>query len=415
MSLHVLIAGAGLGGLALAHGLREAGIDATVFERDPTADHRPQGYRIHIDALGHDSLAQCLPTNLYELYVATSTRTPDKQVAMFFDHHFNKTGEGNARAGDFAADRAPTAVNRRTLREILLTGLGDSVCFGKAVTGFRTHASGVTALLSDGTSVDGDLLVAADGINSAVRTQLLPHVQIWDTGVRAVTGKTPLDNLGDDFPDELHNTFTGVHGPGYRTLALAEFRSRKPADEAAAELAPEAEVGSVPDYLMWLQLARVEDFPLSESEFWQNDPSALHRLASDMLEGWDPRLLRLVERTEVPATFPLAIRAVLPSEPWSPGRVTMMGDAIHAMAPIGGRGGNTALADAALLTKELRTSTASDPITAVGRYEEGMRERGREAVLASLRNSVPSIGASSPYDTGPAATEPMTTADSGGR
>src|SRR5918992_4662643 len=128
MSLNVLIAGAGLGGLALAQGLRQAGIGVTVYERDPSPNHRPQGYRIHVDAAGHAALAECLPADLFELYVATSTRTPKTPLAVFFDHEFNQIRVGETRAGD-TSPRAPSAVNRLTLRQILLARLGDSVRF----------------------------------------------------------------------------------------------------------------------------------------------------------------------------------------------------------------------------------------------------------------------------------------------
>ncbi|MDR7301983.1 FAD-dependent oxidoreductase [Haloactinomyces albus] len=399
MSLHVLIAGAGLGGLTLAHGLRKAGVDVTVYERDPRHDFRLQGYRIHIDAPGHTALAECLPEDLYELYIATSTATPDKQVAMFFDHRFDKTGEGDARAGDFTPARSPTAVNRHTLRQILLTGLDGALRFGRELVGYEQTDAGVQAHFADGSVANGDVLVAADGINSVVRHQLLPHAEICDTGVRAITGKTTMAALEADFPEELHNTFTGVHGPDYRTLAMAEYRSRRPQQEAATELVPDARLDPVPDYLMWLQLAPVGDLPIREQALWRTDSATLHGIALDMLDGWHPTLRRLVERADKPSTFPLSVRAVLPVNPWQTSNVTLLGDAIHAMAPIGGRGANTALCDAASLSAKLRAADRGQLslYPAIAEYESRMREQGQEAVIASLHKSGPSLGARSPY------------------
>ncbi|WP_433579549.1 FAD-dependent oxidoreductase [Nocardia brasiliensis] len=70
--MHVVIAGAGVGGLCLAQGLRKNGIEATVLERDPSAHARFQGLRLRIDAHGRAALAACLPDNLYELAMATA-------------------------------------------------------------------------------------------------------------------------------------------------------------------------------------------------------------------------------------------------------------------------------------------------------------------------------------------------------
>ena len=70
--MKVAVAGAGIGGLCLAHGLLRAGADVTVYERDETLDSRFQGYRLHVDA--GPALHACLPPDLYELCVATGGR-----------------------------------------------------------------------------------------------------------------------------------------------------------------------------------------------------------------------------------------------------------------------------------------------------------------------------------------------------
>ncbi|MCA1673905.1 MAG: FAD-dependent monooxygenase, partial [Actinobacteria bacterium] len=156
MSIHVLIAGGGIGGLALAQALRKAGVGYAVYERDPEPDHRPQGYRIHIDATGHTALHECLPEHLYQLYLATSTRTPAAQQAMFFDHRFTRTGAGDARVSATEQDSPPTAVNRRTLREVLLAELGSTLHFGREVTRVEQPGSGVRVHFTDGATATGD-------------------------------------------------------------------------------------------------------------------------------------------------------------------------------------------------------------------------------------------------------------------
>lgn len=411
MSIHVVIAGGGLGGLALAQALRKAGVSYAVYERDPEPGHRFQGYRIHIDAAGHAALHDCLPEHLYQLYTATSTRTPANQQAMFFDHRFLRTGVGDARVSVAGQDFPPTAVNRLTLREILLAELGPTVHFGREAVRADQPGDGVRVHFTDDTTAGGDVLVVAEGINSALRRELLPQATVHDTGVRAITGKTLLNALPDGLPAVLDNSFTAAHGPQFRSMALAPFRSRRPHREAAAELAFGVPLSPVPDYLMWLQLARVEDYPLPEPELFTADSATLQQLALDMLEGWHPQLHLFIERAEQQETFPLAIRAVLPVPPWPTTAVTLLGDAIHAMSPIGGRGANTALHDAASLAAELVAADRGEQTVPAGlaRYEEGLRERGDAAVTESLRMSAHSIGARSPYGVASPGTEPAGT------
>src|SRR3954454_296608 len=82
--MHVLIAGAGLSGLALAQGLRKHGHTVEVFERDADLT-RKTGYMLHMNAFGGEGLRTCLPDDLYELYLDTSRRTPERRESIVLD------------------------------------------------------------------------------------------------------------------------------------------------------------------------------------------------------------------------------------------------------------------------------------------------------------------------------------------
>ncbi|MGH3828083.1 MAG: hypothetical protein ACRDQX_13075 [Pseudonocardiaceae bacterium] len=76
---------------------------------------------------------------------------------------------------------------------MLLTGLEDIIEFSKACTHYENNPDGtVTAHFADGTTDTGDVLVAADGTNSRVRRQYLPHARLADSGLIEITGKVPL-------------------------------------------------------------------------------------------------------------------------------------------------------------------------------------------------------------------------------
>src|SRR5438046_6479453 len=81
--MKVLLVGAGIGGLALAQGLRRRGVNVAVFERDRTPTDRLQGYRIHINEFGSRALHYCLAPELLEALLATCGQ-PNRGIGFIF-------------------------------------------------------------------------------------------------------------------------------------------------------------------------------------------------------------------------------------------------------------------------------------------------------------------------------------------
>ena len=86
---------------------------------------------------------------------------------------------------------------------------------------------------------------------------------------------------------------------------------------------------------------------------------------------------------DIAETFAVRIRTSPVIAAWPPSRVTVLGDAIHAMSPAAGSGANTTLQDAAQLLRALTTADGDDITAAIGRYEHLMRDYGYAAVAAS--------------------------------
>src|SRR4051794_36316871 len=96
--MRVSVIGAGLGGLCLAQGLRGAGVDVGVYERDPAITARFQGYRLVLSPVVYEALRGCLPRRWHPLLDAI---LDDALVEpLILDSQLNKIGElGPARSG----------------------------------------------------------------------------------------------------------------------------------------------------------------------------------------------------------------------------------------------------------------------------------------------------------------------------
>jgi 2-polyprenyl-6-methoxyphenol hydroxylase-like FAD-dependent oxidoreductase len=394
---HVAIIGGGTGGLALAHGLRRAGVDVAVYERDRTRSDGLHGYRVGISPDGSRALHALLPPDLFDTFVATCARPP--RSLTFLDNRLRPllgiTEADGLEIGDDPVE-SEKSVSRMTLRQVLLTGLEDVVRFDKKFTHYEQRPDGtVAAYFEDGTSAVADQLVGADGTNSRVRKQLLPQAQLADTGIRAVAGKVPLtDEVKALLTPPLWNgvcLLFAKHGFSLVSHTM-EFRWKDGAPKRGigrteAELIehwPGLLFDNTSDYFMWGFSAAQKDLP---ADVMSMRGEALIRLVLDKTPDWHPSLRRLFALSDPSATFPLAIRTSVPVEPWPTGPVTLLGDAIHTMTPGRGVGANTALLDALLLCHQLvaaRDGRLSQR-DAVAAYERAMIDYGCEAVRESLK------------------------------
>ena len=398
---HVGIIGGGIGGLALAQGLKKAGISVALYERDRTPTDRLQGYRVHISPKGSVALHDCLPSDLFGVFAATcSVRN---EGFRFLSEKMEELLSIKDRGAASAIARHWSA-SRITLRQVLLGGLDGIVQFDRNFTRYEETADGPIVLhFADGSTAACDVLVGADGGNSHVRHQFLPHAQRVDTGAVGIAAKVMLtDENRRRLPPRVLEGTGLVMSPGRRSMfiGLHEFAADAPAVPNAGidgAPAPAGRSGALLDnttsYVFWAYGCVRRDLergrPLEELA-----PPDLQRLVLDRIRNWHPDYSVLVCASD-PTTFNVvSFKTSMPVAPWQTRRITLIGDAIHSMTPYRGIGANIALRDAALLCANLKDAAlgACEIEAAINDYERQMREYGFAAVRASLQAMQQSVG-----------------------
>ena len=383
--MKVLIIGAGTGGLALAHLLKQAGVCIAVYERDIAPNANTGGYRVGISPAGSRALKACIPSELYDLYVATCSRSP---------RYFNMLTEQLGEVLSFDIDDAgPNALDgeknviRKTLRRVLLRGLEDDVFFGKPLESYSDNADGtVTACFQDGSLATGDVLVGADGTSSTVRKQRLPKARLEDTGIVSLGGKIPMTaETKALLSDKMFEGMSLIMAPmGFGAIVHSlEFAGSRNESGFAARW---------PDFVEALDEDSIGWGIWGARQNWPRDPAGLsgeqlRELGLEITRDWHPHLRALIRMTEPSTIHDVKMRTSVPLTPWTSSNVTLLGDAVHTMTPGRGAGANTALRDAALLGRMLvEADQGRKPLVeAIHAYEVEMLRYSTEAVQESKK------------------------------
>jgi salicylate hydroxylase len=387
------IIGGGTGGLCLAQALRQAGVPVAVYERSGNRTDRLQGYRVHINPKGARALHECLPPDQWQTFVETCG-SPGGAFG-FVNEQLKElllieTGVPTRR--DPA--RSHHSVSRITLHQVLSAGLADVLHLDKEFERYERAEDGtITCQFSDRTTAIVDVLVGADGANSRVCCQYLPHARRIDTGIRAIAGKLPLtDEVRRWLPRRMQdgpNTVLPPSGCGM-FMAPHDLRDSLLPTTANARLGPHFD--NAASYLMWAYAGNKGTFPCDDA-LSTLDGTGLRDLAGRQIAGWHPDLRRMVADTPGETVTLLPVRTSVPVRQWDTTNVTLIGDAIHSMTPFRGIGANTALRDAQLLARNLIDAAQGtrELLAAIRDYETRMTSYGFAAVRLSLRTAEQTI------------------------
>jgi 2-polyprenyl-6-methoxyphenol hydroxylase-like FAD-dependent oxidoreductase len=361
----ILIAGGGIAGLTAALSLHQIGVDCRVFESVAT----PLPLGVGINVLPHAVRELC---DLGLRDALAETAIPTAELA-----YYNKHGQriwSEPRGMDGGYNWPQFSIHRGELQLILLEAvrerLGvDRVLTGHHLAGWEDAGGSVRASFVDRRTnvrladAEGDLLIAADGIHSAVRQALYPNEgpPIWN-GAILWRGTT----RGRPFLTERSMIMAGHEFQKFVAYPI----SRAALDRGEAVINWIAERKFQPDHAWrredWNRAGDLDDF-LPNFQTWRFDwldVPAMIRGAQQCFE------------------YPMVDRD--PLDRWTFGRVTLIGDAAHPMYPIGSNGASQAILDARVLIREIRR--AGPTPAALQAYEAERRPATGKIVLANRRN-----------------------------
>lgn len=332
--MKAMIIGAGVSGVSTGVALRRAGVDATVFERGRSLASVQAGGGMH---LWNNAMSA-----LQRMGIAESVESVGEGVDAFswYTSQGRLMGSGDVTQLTRAVGAPAVGLTRADLHTAL-TGAADDgmIRFGSELTGFERDADGVTARFADGREERGDVLIGADGIKSRVRAQL-----------------------------------QGEEEPRYSGVVVCQGVAKS--DEPI--IAPRV-YG-----MLWGRGTRFGYYPVRGGAFWYllvaapkdlfADPALRREKVADYLAGWADPVPRLLANTADADLIAGNIVDREPAQKWGEGRVTMVGDAAHAMTPFLGQGGGQGIEDAAVLTACL-TEASEDPPAGLRAYENRRRER----------------------------------------
>ncbi|XP_008797271.2 zeaxanthin epoxidase, chloroplastic [Phoenix dactylifera] len=350
--LRILIAGGGIGGLVFALAAKRKGFDVLVFEKDVSAIRGEGQYRGPIQIQSNALAAlEAIDPEVAEEVMEAGCITGDR-INGLVD---GISGTWYIKFDTFtpAVERGlpvTRVISRMTLQEILARAVGaDVIVNDSTVVDFTEDGDRVTVILENGQRYEGDLLVGADGIWSKVRKILFGATEASYSGYTCYTG------IADFVPPDIETV-------GYRVF-LGHKQYFVSSDVGAGKM-------------QWYAFHK-------EPPGGTDAPNGRKERLLKIFGGWCDNVIDLLVATNEDAILRRDIYDRVPIMSWGRGRVTLLGDSVHAMQPNMGQGGCMAIEDSYQLALELekawiesaRTGAPIDITSPLKRYENERRLR----------------------------------------
>jgi 2-polyprenyl-6-methoxyphenol hydroxylase-like FAD-dependent oxidoreductase len=378
----ILISGAGIASLLLARSLRRSNIPFLVFERDASIVFRAQGYRLRLSDDGLGAIESVLGPEGFKKFYDACGKTGGAGFAAIDPLTGETLGgahESVSKESLASREGKVVGISRGDMRTLFMEGCEENVRWSSHIKGYETTSDGVRAIFADGSkSEEGSMLIGGEGIKSAVARQLTKGaIKVYDLGSRLIHGQAPttaFKGLGEGvfrLVDESH--------PRGKVFLITNVRAQ---DKDNPDIVFGWTLGGSPGVIN----APNDDYTII------GKPAA--DIAKDLTKHWHARVKPLFDNMQESESAFWKITCSdpngVPDWPNEP-RVTLIGDAVHAMTPAGGNGANTAVKDSALLGKLLAQSGGyREGLTK--EYEDEMRAYGSEAVKQSYAHGKVQFG-----------------------
>ena len=352
---HILIIGAGIGGLTAALALLKSGFRVSVYEQ---ADELKEiGAGVTITPNGCHVLDHLLD----EAVMHHVFNVPPSGAVKHY-----RTGEiiVDTQRGDLPRQRYGAdycQAHRADLHSALVDAVRaidpDAIHLDSCFTNLEESADEITAIFANGETASGTVLIGSDGIRSNVRTTLWGEEEPKFTGYVAWRGLVPLSNLDDPemiFPDSA--AFAG------RAHTFSRYLVR--------------------------QRTLINFVAFVEREQWATESWSIRADVAEVQEEFRdfcPEVQAILEATPNDQCFKWGLFDRQPLDQWQRGRATLLGDAGHPMTPFLAQGACMAIEDGMILARAF--SASEDWNEALERYEVARRERGTFVMLESHVNA----------------------------
>ena len=352
---NVVIIGGGIGGLFAANALIAHGLRVSVYEQASALGEIGAGVYVTPNAVRH----------LERVGLGPAVEKWGARVgadSCYFRH--DGTLVAPVQVTDASGWNANSGMHRADFVDFLAANLpAGTIHTDHRAVGFEQNGDTARVKFADGTSVEADAVVAADGIHSELRPFVFPPSQPVFHGTISYRGLIARERL----PDWPMDRWLMWMGPSRHFLV---FPVRH---------------GTMVNYVGFVPA----DEEMKESWSAPGDPAVLRR----EFEGWDPRIGKLLEQVDRTFRWALYDREPLPT--WTKGRLTLLGDAAHPMLPHLGQGANQSIEDGMALATILAGVDTSTFPAALLAYERLRRERVAAVQLGARQNGLRVDSASS--------------------
>jgi salicylate hydroxylase len=322
----IVIVGGGIGGLTAAVALHQRGFEVAVYERSSKLEEVGAGLQI-----GPNGVKVLRALGLERQLNAIAFQ-PENQVSIKWDDASlrHRVPLKSIATRDYGAPYM--TMHRAHLHRTLIGALPDGVAHLNAnCIGAQTRGETAVARFADGSEVEADAVIGADGIRSAIRAQLFGADSPRFTEMMCWRCMVPMEKvptrIGPGLSVELaHGEYFGWIGPNGHVICY-------PIGDGS---------------MLNIFAGHVTDQWVEES--WSTPSSQQELLAA--YEGWNEALLGMFRNVQHVYKWGIFDRDPVPE--WTRGRVTLLGDAAHPTMPTLAQGGNMAIEDGIVLARNLR-------------------------------------------------------------